>query len=42
MGAEKVALAVERGALAAPALGPIGLDLDSLLGILEGVLPVLL
>lgn len=40
--AEKVALSKEGGPLAPPALGPVGLQLCGLLGILEGVVPVLL
>ena len=42
VGPEQVALAVECRSLAAPALGPVGLQLCRLLGILEGVVPVLL
>ena len=42
VGAQQVTLAEERCALAAPALGPVGLDLGGLLGILESVVPVLL
>jgi hypothetical protein len=38
--AEQVALTVEGGALSAPALGPVRLDLGGLLGILEGVVPL--
>jgi len=42
VGAQQVALAVQGGTLAAPALGPVGLDLGRLLGILQGVVPLLL
>lgn len=40
--AQQVTLAEERCALAAPALGPVRLDLGGLLGILESIVPVLL
>lgn len=41
-GANEIALAVQRGALASPALDPVGLDLRSFLGIGERTVPVLL
>lgn len=40
--AEQVSLAVEGGGFAAPALAPVRLELGGLLGVLEGVVPVLL
>jgi hypothetical protein len=39
---DKVALAVESGALAAPTLGPVRLNRRRLLGVREGIVPVLL
>lgn len=42
VGAQQVTLAEERCALAAPTLGPVGLDLGGLLGILQSIVPVLL
>jgi len=42
IGGQELAQAVKSGALAAPALGPVRLELGGLLGILEGVIPVLL
>lgn len=42
VGAEQVACSVEGGALAAPALGPVWLDLGRLLGIFQGAVPLLL
>lgn len=41
-GAGEVALAVEGGALTAPALDPVGLDLRRLVGVGQGAVPVLL
>lgn len=42
IGGEKVAQTVLRCSKASPSLGPVRLDLGSLLGIVQGVLPVLL
>ena len=40
VGADEVTLAVQGGAFAAPALGPVGLDLGGLLGVGQCVVPV--
>jgi hypothetical protein len=42
VGAQQVALAPKRRALAAPALCPVGLDLGRLLGVLKRQIPLLL
>ncbi|KAI6769562.1 hypothetical protein HG530_004191 [Fusarium avenaceum] len=42
VGAQEVALSVQSSTLASPTLGPVGLDLCGLLGILQGMFPVLL
>lgn len=42
VGRNKIALAVEGGTLAAPALGPVRLDRRRLLGVGESIVPVLL
>lgn len=42
VGADKVALAVEGSTFAAPALGPVRLDLGGLDGVVQGMVPVLL
>lgn len=42
VGAQKVALSVECSTLASPTLGPVGLDLGSLLSVLKSMFPVLL
>lgn len=39
-GVDEVSDAVERGALAAPALRPVGLQLGGLVGVLEGLVEV--
>lgn len=42
VGADKVALGVQSGSFAAPALGPVRLDLNRPVGVGDGVVPVLL
>lgn len=42
VGSQQIALSVQSSTLAAPTLGPVGLDLGGLLGVLQRIVPVLL